>query len=122
VVSISSFFISIKTAQQCIGDYDGDKAVAIWQPEIVTTFQSAPLHYSIPPPTLMENFKKDTSSAADFLNCHSHDLQSATPDLQAFLLAGLQDTSSVGKYSNFHDVAIYTLGYSHEDTIRLAYM
>ncbi|KIJ21861.1 hypothetical protein PAXINDRAFT_95343 [Paxillus involutus ATCC 200175] len=104
------------------GDYDGDKAVAIWQPEIVTTFQSAPLHYSIPPPTLMENFKKDTSSAADFLNCHSHDLQSATPDLQAFLLAGLQDTSSVGKYSNFHDVAIYTLGYSHEDTIRLAYM
>ncbi|KAF9229158.1 hypothetical protein BS17DRAFT_742893 [Gyrodon lividus] len=104
------------------GDYDGDKAIAIWQPEIVNTFQSAPLHYSVPPPTLMENFKKDTSLATDFLKHHSHDLQSAIPDLQAYLLAGLQDTSSVGKYSNFHDIAIYTLGYSHPDTIRLAYM
>ncbi|KAF9244585.1 RNA dependent RNA polymerase-domain-containing protein [Melanogaster broomeanus] len=104
------------------GDYDGDKAIAIWQPEIVNGFKSPPLHYSVPPATLMENFKKDITSAAAFLERYSGGLQAAIPDLQAFLLAGLQDTTQVGKYSNFHDVAIYTRGYSHPDTIRLAYM
>ncbi|KIJ68575.1 hypothetical protein HYDPIDRAFT_106781 [Hydnomerulius pinastri MD-312] len=104
------------------GDYDGDKAIAIWQPSIVATFRNAPLHYSYPPNNLAGNFKKETCLASDFIKQHSHHLESMVPGMQTFLLAGLQDISSVGKYSNFHDVAIYTLGYAHPETIRLAYM
>ncbi|KAG2159731.1 RNA dependent RNA polymerase-domain-containing protein [Suillus bovinus] len=84
------------------GDYDGDKAIAIWQPSIVSHFKNADLKYSHPPDDLSENFHKNT--------------------LRSFLLGGLRDISSVGKYSNLHDVAVYTLGYAHKETIRLAYM
>ena len=37
------------------------------------------------------------------------------------LLLGLSD-SKVGLYSQFHDNAIYKLGYDHPETVRLAYM
>lgn len=41
---------------------------------------------------------------------------------QGHLLGSIRNMSVVGKYSTFHDIATYTLGYSHPDTIRLAYM
>jgi hypothetical protein len=28
------------------GDYDGDKGLVIWQPELVDPFENAPLHFS----------------------------------------------------------------------------
>ena len=59
----------------------------------------------------------------EFLDRHrENNVDDLIPQLQSFLLGGLRDISSVGKYSNFHDMAIYTLGYAHEETIRLAYM
>ncbi|KZP28068.1 hypothetical protein FIBSPDRAFT_947970 [Athelia psychrophila] len=45
-----------------------------------------------------------------------------TRKLQEYLLGGIQATSVVGVYSAFHDYAIYALGYTHPETIRLTYM
>lgn len=42
--------------------------------------------------------------------------------LQNALLGAVRTDSVVGKYSTYHDIAIYTLGYKHPETIRLAYM
>ncbi|KAG1757697.1 RNA dependent RNA polymerase-domain-containing protein [Suillus lakei] len=105
------------------GDYDGDKAIAVWQPSIVSHFNNADLKYSHPPDNLSENFHKNTLRVDEFLEQHQGSkLVDLIPRLQSFLLGGLRDISSVGKYSNLHDVAVYTLGYAHNETIRLAYM
>lgn len=104
------------------GDYDGDKAIAIWQPAIVSAFKNAPLQYSSPPKDLLDNFKKETSRVSEIVVKHGSDPASMESQIQSFLLGGLQDQSLVGKYSNFHDIATYTLGYGHPETTRLAYM
>ncbi|KAG1866468.1 RNA dependent RNA polymerase-domain-containing protein [Suillus tomentosus] len=105
------------------GDYDGDKAIAVWQPSIVSHFKNADLKYSHPPDNLSENFHKNTLRVDDFLEQHQGcKFDDVIPRLQSFLLGGLRDISSVGKYSNLHDVAVYTLGYAHNETVRLAYM
>ncbi|KAG1795927.1 RNA dependent RNA polymerase-domain-containing protein [Suillus plorans] len=105
------------------GGYDEDKAIAIWQPSIVSHFKNADLKYSHPPDNLSENFHKNTLRVDDFLEQHQGcKFDDVIPRLQSFLLGGLRDISSVGKYSNLHDVTVYTLGYAHNETIRLAYM
>ncbi|KAG0708740.1 RNA dependent RNA polymerase-domain-containing protein [Suillus ampliporus] len=106
------------------GDYDGDKAIAIWQPSIVSHFNNADLRYSYPPVNFLEkNFHKNTLRVDEFLEQHQGmKIDDFIPHLQSFLLGGLRDISSVGRYSNLHDLAVYTLGYGHDDTIRLAYM
>ncbi|KIO08385.1 hypothetical protein M404DRAFT_997314 [Pisolithus tinctorius Marx 270] len=104
------------------GDYDGDKAIAIWQPTIVTSFKNAPLHHSFPPGDLLSNFNRDGCSVSDLIKEHEFHPSMTGARIQSFLLGGLQSNTLVGKYSNFHDVAIYTLGYNHKETIRLAYM
>ncbi|KAG1749874.1 RNA dependent RNA polymerase-domain-containing protein [Suillus paluster] len=106
------------------GDYDGDKAIAVWQPSIVSHFNNADLRYSYPPDNFLEkNFHKNTLRVDEFLEQRQGmKLDEIIPQLQSFLLGGLRDISSVGKYSNLHDLAVYTLGYGHDDTIRLAYM
>lgn len=48
--------------------------------------------------------------------------EAKTREAQRYLLGAIRDTSVVGKYSIFHDNAIYSLGYTHPETIRLAYM
>ncbi|KAK7061800.1 RNA-dependent RNA polymerase [Favolaschia claudopus] len=78
------------------GDYDGDKGLVIWQPELVDKFVNADLRFSQEPPELRE--------------------------MQAYLLSGLRDMAVVGQYSNWHLNATYSLGYRHSETIRLAYM
>ena len=38
------------------------------------------------------------------------------------ITAGLATGGKVGLYSHFHDNAVYSIGYDHPDTVRLAYM
>lgn len=42
--------------------------------------------------------------------------------LQRHLLVGLSDFDKKGKYSKFHEYAIYTHGYNNPNTILMAYM
>ena len=106
-----------------IGDYDGDKGLVIFQPEVVEAFKESPLHYSEPPPDIKSYFKRENEEVVAFLaRVASLDDTSKIHKLQEYLLGAIRDTSVVGKYSNFHETATYTLGYTHKETIRLAYM
>lgn len=88
----------------------------------MSAFKNAPLRYSSAPKDLLDNFKKETSPVSEIVEKHGSHPATMELQIQSFLLGGLQDQSLVGKYSNFHDVATYTMGYGHPETIRLAYM
>ena len=90
---------------------------------MVEAFKEPPLHYSKPPPDINENFKRDNEEVVNF-RARVDPLDDAAKiyEFQEHLLTAVRDTSVVGKYSKFHDAAIYTLGYTHPETIRLAYM
>lgn len=106
-----------------IGDYDGDKGLVIFQPEVVEAFKEPPLHYSEPPSDIESYFKCENEKVATFrARTDPLDDVSKISELQEYLLRAIRDTSVVGKYSNFHVNATYTLGYTHPETIRLAYM
>ena len=106
-----------------IGDYDGDKGLVIFQPEVVEAFKEPPLHYSERPLEIDESFKHDKVDVAKF-SAQVAPLDDAAEvfKLQEYLLGAVRDPSVVGKYSKFHEMATYTLGYTHPETIRLAYM
>ncbi|KAK0468272.1 RNA dependent RNA polymerase-domain-containing protein [Desarmillaria tabescens] len=109
------------------GDYDGDKGVLIFQPELVMPFVNPPFSLSLPPSNLeKDNFETTTNeTVAAFLDRIPRELVSAATyihEVQEFLLRGLTDISVVGAYSNMHDFSAYTRGYSHPETLRLAHM
>ncbi|KAF4602055.1 hypothetical protein EYR40_005257 [Pleurotus pulmonarius] len=105
------------------GDYDGDKALLIWQPEVVEHFINAPLHFSIEPPEVKAAFFKEKKTVTTFLEETSTSSPEETQfKLQQYLLGALNQPSLVGQYSNFHLNSIYVNGYRHPETIRLAYM
>ena len=105
------------------GDYDGDKGILTWQPELVAPFKNAPLKYSNPPANIDSYFSRENEEVKTFQHkIATISVHNKIRQLQHHLLGAVRDTSIVGKYSGFHEMAIYTLGYSHQETIRLAYM
>jgi RNA-dependent RNA polymerase len=110
-----------------IGDYDGDKGLVIFQPEVVDAFKEPPLDYSSESPDIKEKyFERDKEDVVTLLTRVAplpvDDDVKKIYKLQEYLLGAARDTSVVGRYSNFHGTATYTLGYTHPETIRLAYM
>lgn len=104
------------------GDYDGDTAILIWEPDFVTSFKNANEKYSVEPPGLAKCFSRDNERVDDFLKrVASRSLDEKIIAMQQTLLRSLRDTSVVGIYSNLHDNAIHSLGYAHPRTVRLAY-
>ena len=69
-----------------------------------------------------KNFEGHIEHVSSFYADH----QNSTPEKvqSSFLTALLRslDNEHVGQYSVYHDYATYTKGYSHPETIRLAYM
>ncbi|KAF5331032.1 hypothetical protein D9619_005263 [Psilocybe cf. subviscida] len=103
------------------GDYDGDKVLAMWDPEIVSHFQNAPDKFSVEPQGLDLSFTRDTESGDAFLERFSALSEAEkTPALQRYLLGGLVSPFLIGKYSTWHSNAIYSLGYAHPRTRKLA--
>jgi RNA-dependent RNA polymerase len=100
------------------GDYDGDHGWVIPHSDIVSLFTNAPPHYADEPKDLHRNFEPVVMAIKDLLPNYSG-LRAA---LQPVLLGGRYDANLVGIYNKFHAYAIYTLGYTHEETKRLAYM
>ena len=110
---------------QKLGDYDGDKVTVIWQPEIVEFFRNADPSFADPPKDIQDKFVKNTETVDEFLQrvpSDSANTKARTREIQRYTLGALKDWSIVGKYSKMHDYAVYMLGYSHEESIRLAYM
>ncbi|KAH6914841.1 RNA dependent RNA polymerase-domain-containing protein [Coprinopsis sp. MPI-PUGE-AT-0042] len=107
------------------GDYDGDKAAVIWQPELVRHFTAQPLHFAEPDPDFNSKYFEagEDVKADEFFNKISR-LPGPTQikELQSYLLSGVRTFSAVGKYSIYHENAIQKLGYRNQETKRLAYM
>ncbi|TFK75829.1 hypothetical protein BDN72DRAFT_785862 [Pluteus cervinus] len=107
-----------------IGDYDGDKGYLIWHPSLVSPFTNPPAKDSQEPENMKERyFAQGIERVSTFLeltkDCTKEEKYRR---LLPHLLGALRDTTLVGKYSNYHDCAVYTLGYKHKETIRLAHM
>jgi RNA-dependent RNA polymerase len=103
------------------GDYDGDTAQIIWQPEIVEPFRNADPKYATAPKEIAADTKKEDLPLRSFTD-RKLSPEECVKELTPYLLAGLKDTSLVGVYSNWHIMATYRNGYTHEETIRLAWM
>jgi hypothetical protein len=68
-------------------------------------------------------FEKEVDQVTNFLNRTSTLPEiEQIHELQYYLLGAIRNTSVVGKYSKFHDYAIYTKGYKDAETRRLAFM
>jgi RNA-dependent RNA polymerase len=92
-----------------------------WAPSVVEKFKQ-PDVVDKPDGLEEKNFEDHIELVSSF---HTHHANSTPEKVQtSFLTALLRslDNQYVGKYSNFHSYALYKLGYSHPDTIRLAYM
>ncbi|KAL6307807.1 RNA dependent RNA polymerase-domain-containing protein [Sparassis latifolia] len=105
------------------GDVDGDTCVCIFDPALVQHFTNPPLTTHAAD-FISENFKPE-GTIETVGHLHSR-LEGLPPverqlELQKTLLSGLAD-KPVGIYSKFHEIAAYTLGYDHPDTIRNAFM
>ncbi|KAJ3508329.1 hypothetical protein NMY22_g16648 [Coprinellus aureogranulatus] len=105
------------------GDYDGDKAVVIWQPELVDPFRNAPDFYADPPEDMSRYFEKDIEKASEVFDLIEGLTEAdAISEIQNHLLAPLAKRTDVGVYSTWHERAVYQLGYRHPTTRRLAFM
>lgn len=106
------------------GDYDGDKVIVIWQPEIVSRFKNPDDSYATPPPGLEDSFIKNTETVQQFMQRVPQEIDPERHqlELQKFLLGALRDQSVFGTYSSMHDNAVYKYGYFHKEAKRLAYM
>lgn len=106
-----------------LGYFDGDKATAIADPQIVTHFSNADLKHSSAPPQVSTYFHEHAETISDVLRRTDGELHTVRlHELQKVLLEAISDTPPYGRYSCFHDNAVYTLGYDHSETIRLGYM
>ncbi|EDR15354.1 uncharacterized protein LACBIDRAFT_301565 [Laccaria bicolor S238N-H82] len=103
------------------GDQDGDELLVIKDKLIVDSFKNQPL--TVIPSGLMESdFEREVESVPDFC-CRALSLEEAASHkaFQEVLLLNL-NVSQVGLYSTFHENAIWKYGYSHPETVRLAYI
>ncbi|KAJ3789073.1 RNA dependent RNA polymerase-domain-containing protein [Lentinula aff. detonsa] len=109
-----------------IGDYDGDKALCIYQPEIVDSFNNANPEYGDPRDDIKTDcFSEHTETVAELLARMpdpSKDSMARIHALQEYLIGGIKTASLVGQASNMHDYLIYMYGLKHPETIRLAHI
>ncbi|KAJ8488013.1 hypothetical protein ONZ51_g3830 [Trametes cubensis] len=106
------------------GDYDGDTMQVFWDPNIVNSFREPdPEVSATEPPTVKACLVKDSTSVSTFLDA----MRSAPEEykvfaLQEYLLGALRGDFHVSTYSTWWEKSTYTQGYSHPETVFLAYM
>ncbi|KAF7349229.1 Dimethylaniline monooxygenase [Mycena sanguinolenta] len=104
------------------GDYDGDTAIVIWDPEIVDSFVNAPEKFSLEPQGIGSCFDRDENTVKSFNQQYAgQPPEVKAAELQKYLLGSLRDPSAVGQYSGYHDNSILTRGYDNPRTVKLAY-
>ena len=96
-----------------------DVVMVTWEPALVEPFCN---HEFVPEPDGLKEryFDRKVESVQDFGHRVSN-LPDRANELLQVLLGGLGNPM-VGKYSNFHDNAVYSKGYMDPETVRLAYM
>lgn len=115
--------LEIPSSPVSTGDYDGDKALVIWQPQLVRPFKNAKPEYAEEPEVMSKNFEKQIETVPALLErMKAMNTEDRIHTLQHSLLAAVRMRSLVGQYSNAHDVAVYTKGYASKEARRLAFM
>lgn len=94
---------------------------AYWQPELLKDFKPADKSFAREPKELSSCIRKAHETVETFLNS-SRPLALQISAVQTYLLGNLQNVSLVGTYSTFWEQSLYVNGYSHPETIRLAYL
>ena len=95
-----------------------------WDPRIVSSFREPdPEVSATEPPTVKACLVKDSTLVSAFL-----DATRSVPEeykvftLQEYLLGALRGDFHVSTYSTWWEKSTYTQGYSHPETVFLAYM
>ncbi|KZV76675.1 hypothetical protein PENSPDRAFT_569324 [Peniophora sp. CONT] len=99
------------------GDYDGDRAVVIWDPEMVEPFRNASRTYATPPKKLDECFDKYPLKASEFAVAYPTPDEVRMRAMQNVIVTPLKDVYAPGLYSNMHANSAYVNGYDHPLTI-----
>jgi hypothetical protein len=102
------------------GDYDGDTAFIIWDPQVVKPFKQPTL---VKPPLdiISANFSRSIETVVDFSQRVSRMSKSGQMEFQKVLVDTCKD-HRVGLYSLFHDIAVYIHGYGHPEVERLGHL
>lgn len=109
------------------GDYDGDTAIAVWEPRLVEPFRNANDDISVEPDAVKPDapsscFHSTKETVSDFVNnTGSMDPEERTMKLQTYLLRSVSAASLTGKYSTWYDSAVYKYGYGSPQAILLAF-
>ncbi|KAI0827045.1 RNA dependent RNA polymerase-domain-containing protein [Trametes gibbosa] len=110
------------------GDYDGDTMEVFWDPQLVGAFKEPdPRKFAVEPPKVQQCLIKNTESVTAFLtrvppSGAREGMEYKISALQDYLLGVLRGSVYVSTYSIWWEKSTYKLGYSHEETIFLAYM
>jgi hypothetical protein len=94
-----------------------------WEPSIVEQFKQPKVVDK--PHDLEDTYFEEHVERVDSFHEHHHDAGSSPGEVQSSLLSAMLrslDDANVGMYNKYHAYAAYTKGYSHAETIRLAYM
>ena len=101
-----------------------DTAVVAWEPLLVENFEQ-PAFTEMPPNFMQENFKKQVQTVREFVEkgaaIFGNERTIPEQYYQEMLITGLKQPSA-GKYSVFHENALYVCGYGHPTAVRLGYM
>lgn len=98
-----------------------DDAIIIRDPAIVDSFQNQAV-VPVPEGFLADNFERQVQSVTDFgETLERMEFASAQHAFQKEVSAGLVD-DKIGKYSIYHDCAVYQYGLDDARTRRLAHM
>ncbi|KIK68052.1 hypothetical protein GYMLUDRAFT_216523 [Collybiopsis luxurians FD-317 M1] len=108
------------------GDYDGDKALALHQPEIVEYFTNADPKFGDPRDDIKTEFFDHRTESLDELlergpTAPKNHLTTIHA-VQEYLLGGIKTASLVGQVSNMHEFLLYTRGPKDPETIRMAHI
>ncbi|MBW0462783.1 hypothetical protein O181_002498, partial [Austropuccinia psidii MF-1] len=107
------------------GDVDGDRALIIWNKEIVFNFTNANLKFIKPPFNQLDLFNSETIKVSEFnKECDkmklNHDEMIKT--LKTMMLKPILNKSYHAIYSTWHVKSCYKNGTEHSDSIRLAHL
>lgn len=97
---------------------------AYWEPDLVQGFKEADPTLAMKPPGLEAHLIKPKETVEEFLTRvpRTPNQENFMHQCQEYLLSGLRGGDIVGKISNMWENAMYTLGYNHPETVKLAYL
>lgn len=105
------------------GDYDGDKALLLWDPALVVPFRNADLKYADEPQEAKDAFEQSIKVVSEFLE-ETKDVsrEDKIRLIQSYTLSEIVTASKIGIYNQFYLQSLYMTGYNDPETILLAYM